>query len=542
MSELDIETKSFQSLGETDRQQLLSMFKKGASRRQVMGWLMAAGASATMAGTIAGGAHKAFAATPKKGGKITIAGDQHGPADTVDPILQTGAIDYFRTRMFYGSLVRLTSNLGYEPELATEILPNSDATEWTFKLRKGVEFHNGKSLTADDVLYTMSRHMGKDNQSKAASLVSMVEKVEKVNSHEVKMVLSSPNADLPQALGTFHFKIVQDGVTDFSTAVGTGPFTCAEFKPGVRAIAKKFNNYWGDGPYLDEIEHYGIGDSVARLNAFLAGDIDMMANLPPKAIEQVEATPGKDVWSTKSSAYITIACRRDMQPSGNIDLIRAMQYLMDRERLVKGVFKGQSTVGNDQPIGPSYFDYCGDIAQRTLDLDKAKYHFQKSGIGSTEIPVIASEVSPGCVEQCLFLQREAQKIGMNIKVNKVTTDGYWGAVWLKEPICVVSWNMRPTANIMMTLAYKSDAPWNETYWKNEKFDQLLVAVRGVTDPAVRKQMYCDMQTMIHEESGSITPAFRNYVDAINTNIKGRTSVPLNAFGGAECPEYLWIDA
>ena len=530
-----------ETLSPADRVRFLNMVKKGITRRDFMHYMMAAGATAAASGTLFTGMSDVWASTPKRGGRVIFAGDQHGPNDTLDPALFTSATDYFRGRMYYGSLTRLTKNLGYEPELAEEILSNDSATEWTFKIRKGVEFHDGKTLTADDVIYTMNRHLGKDSVSNASSLVSMISEWKKVNDYEVKAILSSPNADLPIALGTFHFKILQEGTEDFSTAVGTGPYKVKEFKPGVRTVGERFGNYWGEGGYLDEIEHFGIGDPVARLNAFLAGDVDAMVNLPPKAIGQVENAPGKDIWALESSAYINIACRKDMDPSGNHDLIMAMKYLMDRKRLVKGVYKGQASLGNDHPIGPAYFDHSPDIPQRPMDPEKAKYHFEKSGVGNTTVPIVAAEVAPGAIDQCLFLQREAAKIGLNIDVQKVTTDGYWGAVWLKAPMCVVSWNMRPTANLMMTLAFKSDAPWNETYHQDPEFDKILLEVRGVTDLAKRKEMYHTLQEKIHNENGSVIPLYRNYVDAVSDKVKGLTHVPLNNFGGAEAPVTLWRD-
>ncbi len=530
------------SVSHNDEQRLFEMIKRGASRRDVLKYFMASGATLAASGALFSSATDAIAATPKRGGKLVMAGDQHGPNDTLDPILYSSSVDYFRGRMFYGSLTRLTQSLSYEPELAEEVISNADATEWTFKIRKGVEFHNGKTLTADDVLYSMNRHLGADSVSKAASLVSMIDRWEKVNDYEVKAVLSSPNADLPIALGTFHFKIIQDGVTDFSTAIGTGPYKVKEFAAGVRAVGVPFENYWGEGGYLDELEHYGIGDSTSRLNAFLAGDVDAMVNLPPKAIEQVEAADGKDIWALNSGAYVNITPRLDMAQSSNMHLWKAMQYLQDRQRLLKGVIKGQGSLGNDQPINAAYFDHCPDIPQRELDPDKAKFHWEKSGLGSTPVPVVAAEVAPGAVEQCLFMQREGQKIGANFDVKKVTTDGYWGAVWLKEPICVAAWNMRPTANLMMTLAFEGSAAWNETRWNNENFNQLLVDVRGETDPDARKQKYCDLQTIIREENGQALPMHRNYVDAAASHVKGRTYVPLNDFGGAEAPVTLWRDS
>lgn len=527
--------------GPSDAELLLEFKRQGASRRAFMTMLMSAGAGVAASNILFSNISNAAEKTPKRGGKLIMAADQHGPNDTLDPALASSSTDYFRLRMFYGSLTRLTANLSYELELAEEINSNADATVWTFKIRRGVEFHDGKPLTADDVMYSMNRHIGANSISKASALVAMIDRWEKVNEFELRAVLNSPSADLPIILGTFHFKIIKDGTIDFRTAVGTGPYRVKEFKPGVRAVGTPFENFWTDGGYLDELEHYAIGDSVSRLNAFMAGNVDAMVNLPPQAIKIIDAAKDKEIWSLKAGSYTNIVPRLDRSKDSNIHLYKAMQALQDRQRLVKGVLKGRGSLGNDQPINASYFDYCPDIPQRKLDPDKAKYHWAKSGIGSTAVPVICSDFAPGAVEQCLFMQREGQKIGANFKVRKVATEGYWGAVWLKAPIFAAGANMRPTANIMLTLTFKSDSAWNETKWRNDKFDQTLVAVRGVTDPVKRKQMYCDLQTMIHEENGMSIPVHRDFIDAAASHVKGRTSVPLNNFGGAECPVTLWRD-
>jgi peptide/nickel transport system substrate-binding protein len=528
-------------LTNADKAQVKHMLTHGASRRQFISWMTAAGATASFAGSIFASTKQAIAETPKKGGRLVMAIEAHSPGDTLDPAAFKSNIDYFRGRMFYGSLVRLQDDLTYAPELAQEVITNEDATVWTFKLQRGVEFHNGKTMTADDVLYSMNRHVGPESISTGSTLFAMVDRWEKVNDYEVRAVLNSPNADFAIALGTFQFKILPDGWTDFSNPVGTGPYKVKEFSPGVRAVGARFDNYWEDGAHLDELEHFAIPDPVARLNALLAGEIDAMANVDPKTIDRIEATDGLGLWALESGAFMGIGARRDIAVSDNTDLIRSIQYLMDRERLVKGVLKGQGTLGNDQPIGPAYPDHCAEIPQRMLDPDRAKYHFEKSGIGDTAVPIVTAEVTPGAVDQVLFLEREAQKIGMNIDVQRVSTDGYWSSVWKVAPFFATQWNMRPTANIMMSVAFASTAKWNESYWKNEQFDKMLVDVLAVTDPAKRKQMYCDMQTLIHETGGSIYPAHINYIDAAADHVKGRTNVPLNNFGGCESPPFLWRD-
>jgi peptide/nickel transport system substrate-binding protein len=533
--------ESFDALHELERKQLLTMLRRGATRRDMMGWMMAAGASTVFASSMFASASKALADTPQRGGKLTFGETVHGPDDTLDPLLISGSTDFHRMRMFYSSLTRLSENLTAQPEIAEEMLPNADATEWTFKLKRGVEFHDGKTLTADDVIYSMNRHLGENSPSRAKSLVANIERWEKINDHEVRAVLSSPNSDLPIVLGTFHFKILQAGTTDFSRPMGSGPFRVAEFTPGVRTRGTRFENYWGDGPYLDEIENFGISDPVARVNALLSGDIDAAQTVPPTAMDRIASTPGKRIFSTESGAYVTIALRRDMWPGNNEDVVMAFKYLMDRQRLLRATLRDQGTLGNDQPINRAYADWSPDVPQRMLDPERARFHFQRSGIGNTQIPIIASEVAPGSLEQALVLQREAQAIGMNVEVQRVSTDGYWNSVWLQAPVCVGSWNMRPTTNIMLTLAYGSTAPWNESRWANAHFDELLIGSRAETDPVRRRQMYHDMQTLVHQEAGSIIPVHRNFVDGVADYIRGIPRVPLAPYGGVEGPEFYWID-
>jgi len=541
MSDEYLKNPDFTGLGANDRTRLNRMLRGGATRRDMLGFMGAAGASALFAGSVLGSATQAYAETPKRGGRLILADDASGPEDTLDPILATSSIDYVRLRQFYGSLTRLNAKLQVDPELAVEFMPNADATEWTFRLREGVEFHDGQTMTADDVIYSMNRHMGPNTLSKAAALVADIDRWEKVGPYEVRAFMKSPNADLPIVLGTFHFKIVKDGTTDFTTPVGTGPFEAVEFQPGIRSVGRRFENYWGDGPYLDEIETIGIADADSRLNALIAGDVDAIVEVPPKSIDMLGADGGINLWTVNTASYPNIVSRLDVAGTGNQDLILAMKHLMDRERIVKGVLKGQGSLGNDQPIGSAYADHCADLPQRTLDPEKAKFHFERSGYGSTPIPIAAAELTAGAVEQVLILQREAAKIGMNIEVQKVSTDGYYGSVWLKAPVCVGFWNMRPTANAMLSLAYASTAPWNESRFVNEQFDQTLYAVRAVTDAQKRSQMYCDLQTMIHEDAGTIIGAHKNAVDAVRSHVRGMTYVPLNSFGGAEAAEFLWRD-
>ncbi|MCP4074457.1 MAG: ABC transporter substrate-binding protein [Hyphomicrobiales bacterium] len=526
------------NLSATDREIVETGLRRGATRREVMSWMIAGGATIAAAGSIVSSAKTALAATPKKGGKIKFAADLHGPSDTLDPGLNTSTIDYSRGRAMYNSLCQVNDDLTTRPELAEEYSANGDNSEWTFKLRKDVRFHDGSKFTADDVIYSMSRHYGEKSTSTAKTLVADVKEWKKVDSHTVKAILKGPNSDLPVILGTPQFKIIKDGTTDFQSPVGTGPYKLAEFKPGVRTIHTRDEHYWREGGNVEEIEIFAITDKVARTSALLSGDIDLMQSLDPKAIRKVEATDGVSVWSVPSGQYMGICCMTNTSPGNNRDFVLAMKYIQRRKKIVKSVLKGQGTVGNDHPVNVAYgIDHCSELTQREHDLDKAKFHLKKSGITSAELNV--AEVTPGITDTCLLAQREAQKIGLDLQIKKVPNDGYWGAVWMKTPLNVVSWNMRPTANVMLNIAFAPDAPWNDTLWKDERMGRWLVEARAAKDPAKRHELYCAMQKLINEESGMVIPAHLNYVDGKSDKIEGIGRMPLGSLGGYEWPEFAW---
>ncbi|MEM8814030.1 MAG: ABC transporter substrate-binding protein [Pseudomonadota bacterium] len=533
------DTLSFDRLSETEKSSIKGALNAGASRREVMAWLMAAGASIASAGAIVSGATQAVAATPKKGGTVRYAASLHGPADTLDPIIFTSGIDYQRGRILFNGLLRLSPTMEPQPELAEEWGANDDVTEWTFKLRKDVTWHDGSPFTADDVIYSMNRHLGEDSKSNAKGYLTSIKEWQKVGPHEVKCVLHYPNVDIPPLMGVYQFKIVKDGTTDFSNPIGTGPFKTTEFTPGVRSTHVRNDDYWGNAPNLDAIEVFAITDTVSRVSALLAGDVHMVVSVDPKAIGQLEASDTADLMSTPSNQWNGICCMKNQSPGDNDDFVLGMKHLPRRERIVSTILKGQGTVGNDHPISTAYQENCKELAIRQYDPDKAKFHFNKSGITSAELYV--APVNVGIEDTCLMIQREAKKIGFDLRLKKVPNDGYWGAIWLKKPLNVVTWLMRPTAHSMLSVAFAPDAPWNDTRWKNERMGELLKMSAGETDSAKRYEMFCEMQTLVHNEGGWVIPSHNNYLDGISKKMKGVVKHPIGNTGGYEWPEFAWLD-
>ena len=529
-------------VGPHESTRMFDALKRGASRRDVLAMLMAGGMQATLAGGLSGLALSAHAATPKRGGRIRVAGATAAITDTLDPAKMSNQTDYSRGTMIYNGLTSLDGTLTPQPALA-ESFDTKDAKVWVFKLRKDVKFHDGKPLTPADVVFSITRHKDAATASKAKALADQIETVKASGANEVTVTLSAPNADLPVILGTFHFMIVKDGTTDFSTGIGTGPYKLKEFKPGVRSIAVRNEAYWKPGkPYLDEIEFVGIGDEGARVNALLSGDLDLAGSVNPRSVDRIKGTGGFSVFSTQSGQYSDLIMRKDIGPGANPDFVLAMKYLMDREQMRKSVALGHAVLGNDQPIDPTNRFYFAGLPQRAFDLDKAKFHLKKSGVGEAAVPVVTSPAALYSVEMGLVMQQSAQKIGLNLDVKRMPADGYWSNHWLNSHVGFGNVNPRPSADTLLTLFYKSDAAWNESRFKSEKFDQLLIASRAETDTAKRKQQYADMQVMIHEQAGTAIPLFLASLDGHSNKLKGLSPIPLGGLMGYSFAEHVWLDA
>jgi len=528
---------NYRDLTQSDKDLVAKLVRGGFSRREVLKLSMVTGVSLVAAEHLLFDGKAAIAATPKKGGSVRMASNLHGPDDQLDPILFTSTIDYTRGRATYNSLVQHANDLTPQPELATSFEPNSNATEWTFKLREGVTWHDGSKFTADDAVYSMNRHLGEGTTSVINSVLKSIKEFKKTGPYEMKAIMNSPNSDLPTLMGLFQTKIVKEGST--GGGIGTGPYVMDSFQPGVKSVHSRNNNYWREGANLDAIEITAITDPVARVNALISGDMQMITQPDPNAFRQIENADNVTLLSTPAAVQLGICILKNSEPGSNDDFVKGMQYIQDRERIVKRVLKGKGSLGNDTPVSFSHGpDFCKELPQRQFDPDKAKFHFKKSGYSSAELFV--APVTSGIEDTCLTAQANCAKIGFDLKLKKVPTDGYWGAVWMKEPLNVVTWNMRPTANSQMAIQFGPGGNWNDTFWNNDRMGELLRLSLAEINPDKRHAMYCEMQTLIHNGSGMVIPAFSNINDGIANNIMGMPTVPLGQLGGCEWPEFIWL--
>jgi peptide/nickel transport system substrate-binding protein len=227
-------------------------------------------------------------------------------------------------------------------------------------------------------------------------------------------------------------------------------------------------------------------------------------------------------------------------PFDNNDVRLALKYAINRDEWLNKIMLGYGSLGNDHPIGPAnrYRATEEEIPQRPYDLDKAKFHLKKAGLDHLKVQFHAADTAfAGAIDGGLLYQQQAKGAGIDIEVVRMPDDGYWSNVWLVKPWCASFWAGRPTEDWMFTQVYSSGASWNESKWEHEKFNTLLVAARAELDEAKRRDMYVEMQRILHEEGSTVIPLFASYVQLVSKKIQLPETVATNLeLDGGRCAE------
>ena len=240
-------------------------------RRQLITGAAALGLSATF------GAMPAMAqSAPKKGGTLRMGVEGGSASDSLDPRTYADSIAINISLMLWNNLVEVADNGDATGELFESWEVKPGAADWIFNIRKGITFTSGKTLDADDVIYSINMHMG-ETKSPAKALLADIKEIKKLSPTQIQILMTNGNLDLPFNLSDYHIIVVPNGYTDFSKPDGTGAYTMEEFQPGVRATFKrKSGNYWKPNRgNFDRVELRYIGDAAARTQALVTGQVDV---------------------------------------------------------------------------------------------------------------------------------------------------------------------------------------------------------------------------------------------------------------------------
>ncbi len=462
--------------------------------------------------------------TPKKGGHFRLGMVGNGTAETLNPAIGVVAIDAARAFNLFDGLVWCDQKNRIQPRLAVEWAPNKDATLWTIKLRKGVTWHNGKTFTADDVIYSL-RAMGSPTNFGHPSVVNInLKGLKKVNSHELQVPLLSPDARLLDLFAYFNQMMVQDGEKHFSHPVGTGPFMYQSFTPGRQSVFVRNPNYWQTGkPYVDSLEIISINDDSARLNALQSGQIDAMDSLAfPDAKANLSGGSTINVLNASTPTFYTFYMNCAAPPFNDVRVRQAMMLAVDRQAMINDALDGFGTLGNDiAGKGLPFFD--SSLPQKTQDTEKAKSLLKAAGHTTLPVTLTTSPLFVGFVESATVLAQQVSGAGFQVKVKQIQPSQYLtpppGGVYLKLPFGQDKWPV-PSLRSYYTQALTPNAPYAETHYSNPSFQTLLSQAIGALDTTKAQDYWNQVQRIQYNEGGNLIFAQPNNIDATSKKIAG----------------------
>jgi len=519
------------------------------SRRQLLtaaggvvlaGTLAACGSSSSSSSSSGGGS--AAAGTPKKGGNFRLGVTGGGSGDIIDgqSIVtkpdQTRLIGSWETLMTYDEDYVLGTD-GLAEEVDSSVPGQVDV-----RLRSGIEFHNGKTLTADDVIYSIKRILNpKEGLFGAAGLGSVdPSNIKKMDANTVRIGLKQPDSTIPDQLGQYFNGIVPVGYERKGALkwVGTGPYKIQSFTPGQESVAVRNENYWRpatDGPWFDQVTVTDFADSAAQVNALLAGQLDAMTDIPFAQIDTAKAQ-GISILEGNGGGWLPLCMAIDMDPFTDVRVRQAFRLMADRQALLEQVLSGHGRVANDI-FSPFDACYSSDLAQREQDIEQAKSLLKSAGKDGMTVDLHTTNGAAGMVDSANVFASQCKAAGVTVNVKN--DPNYYGDQYLKLAFSVDFWGTRgflPQVGLGML---PPPCPYNETHWPpktGEGSDYITLYQQALkeTDPTKRCDIIHEMQKAEYEVGGYIIPFFNNLVDAHSSKVEGfkvsKATLNLDTFG------------
>jgi peptide/nickel transport system substrate-binding protein len=513
------------------------------SRRQfVIGaaGLAAAGSLAACGGSDSPSSSGATTETgkPQRGGNFRLGVTGGGAKDIFDGqnIItkpdQARLVSAFETLLTFDDQYQLTND-----GLAENVTADSP-TLYTVHLRKGIEFQNGKTLTADDVIYSLQRIGTEDNglTGFAATASMDVGGIKKRDKYTVEIPLKTPDSTIPQTLASYTFGIVPVGYKAFpSEQIGTGPYKLKSFTPGRESVSERNPNYWRTGqPYFDTVTITDFADSTAQVNALLGGQIDAMTDLPAAQVRVLESHNMSPLIS-KTGGWVPLCMAIDMAPFDDNRVRQAMRLIVDREAMIEQIASGYGFVANDL-YAPFDEGYNSDLPQRTQDIDQAKSLLKSAGKEGLTVDLHTTNGASGMVDLATVFASQAKEAGVTINVKN--DPNYYGDDYLKLAFSVDFWGTRGYLNQVQQGSLPS-SPYNETHWppasgEGSNFGDLYQQALAATDDAKRIEIEHEMQKLEYDNGGYIIPFFGSLIDGYSPKVHGfvpsKGTLNLTSFG------------
>jgi peptide/nickel transport system substrate-binding protein len=463
-------------------------------------------------------------AAPKRGGNLKVGLSGSSGADTLDPHAGLTYLDSARAESLYESLLQLNTQAQIEMVLAEEITANTPM-EWIIRLRKGITFHSGKPLTAQDVIYSFRRiktgNTGGTSFSGGDSLGPMdLGGLKALDSRTVQVPFTSPYASFLDQLSYWYYLfIIPDGFNPAKEKPnGTGPFVYQSFIPEQRSVFARNPNYWASGlPYVDTLTIIDFPDNTSLQDALTTGVIHAAGGFDGPELAALGTVSGVKTVASHTGAITPFTMRVDQPPFNDVRVRQALRLLVDRPQLIDSALDGYGTVASDvfSPYDPD-FDHA---LHREQDIPQAKALLKAAGHENLTVKLTTSPAATGMVAMATVLAEQAKAAGVTINLSDVPSSTFFGKNYLSWTFSQDFYNYSPyLAQVAQSMLPAS--PFNETHTDNPSLNRMYAQANATLNASVRKQIEYDMQTFDLNQGGYIIPAYIDALDAYSTKITG----------------------
>ncbi|CUH51548.1 ABC transporter substrate-binding protein [Shimia marina] len=473
--------------------------------------------SGAAAGVLAASGMSVAAHMPKSGGMLRAVLSGGSPNDTWD----TRSHDsLFMMAAAHGAVFDCLTEIGPDGALRGELAESwdasADAQTWTFTLRKGVTFHNGKPFVAKDVVRSFALHMGDQSRSPAAPLLRDVTEIKVLTQHQIQFVLSAPNADFPYLVSDYHLVIYPAGYVELAmqNGIGTGLYRVREFRAGDMLHAERVTSHYKDGKagFFDDLVLHNSSDPAERTHMLLEGMVDVVGQLAPAHASQCDDLSGVSLQALQGNQHYSFALQDGLPARDQVLVRRAVKLGLDRNKFVSGPLAGFGQVGADSPIGPAnpFFDI--ETSTVAHDPEQARALFARAGVDRLALNVSAASSQNAALMVSEF---RSQLAALGVVVDVASETGQ---------VSVQAAAGRATEDWAMSTYLAPGALWNHSRWQDAQFETVLRAARSELDAAKRRTHYDDLQRLVQQRSGLIIPAFAKHLQAVRSNVSAPQTV------------------
>ncbi len=463
------------------------------------------------------------------------------PTAAINPltVADQGGLDMLAQTGEY--LTLSTQTLSLKPVLATSWSSNAAGDVWTFKIRQGVKFHDGKALTADDVVYTYQLQTDPKNTSNALSNFGGVLQpsgVVKVDDYTVAFHLEAANGNFPYLTSSDNYNmiIIPNGYNPAdwqSSFIGTGPFVLKSYTAKVGATFTRNEQYWGTKALPAETQFTFYADQTPEILALSSGTIDVLGQFAVTGGEQLLASGAPyNIIKLRSSAHRELSMRCDQAPFTDPRVRQAIALTLDRPAIISALFKGDADLGNDSPFAPVFASTNTSVPQRVQNIAKAKSLLSAAGHPNGFSTHLTTEQLLEIPSYAQIVAQSAKQIGVTIGLTVESSAAYYGNAtfgnsdWLDATMSLVDYGHRSVPNVFLGApletynAKTGTGSWNAAHFNDPTYNSLVAQYVATVDLSSQRTIAGKIETLLLDQTPIIYAYFYNYLTATAKNVSG----------------------